>query len=89
MHIANVQLGDGVLLTHPDLVNIYRCRIGEGPKRVATRISYRSGDMWAPHLSVSVSAQAQDRTIQLPRYPQMTRAEQDQLVAALGEAVRH
>lgn len=36
-----------------------------------------------------VSEAAQDRTILLPLYPQMTGAEQDQVVAALGEVVRH
>lgn len=36
-----------------------------------------------------VSEAAQDRTILLPLYPQMTSAEQDQVVAALGEVVRH
>jgi len=35
------------------------------------------------------SEAAQDRTILLPLYPQMTEAEQDLVVAALGEAVRH
>jgi len=32
MPIINVQLGDGVLVTHPDLVNIYGCTIGAGTK---------------------------------------------------------
>src|SRR5262249_37169430 len=36
-----------------------------------------------------ISEDAQDRTILLPLYPQMTDAEQDQVIAALGESVRH
>jgi dTDP-4-amino-4,6-dideoxygalactose transaminase len=36
-----------------------------------------------------VSERAQDRTILLPLYPQMTEAEQDRVVGALREAVRH
>lgn len=36
-----------------------------------------------------VSEAAQDRTILLPLYPQMTEAEQDDVVAGLAEAVRH
>jgi perosamine synthetase len=36
-----------------------------------------------------VSEDAQDRTILLPLYPQMTEAEQDQVVGALKAAVRH
>jgi perosamine synthetase len=39
--------------------------------------------------ALPVSEAAQDRTILLPLYPQMTDAEQDRVVAALGEAVRH
>ena len=35
-----------------------------------------------------VSEDAQDRTILLPLYPQMTEAEQDQVIGALQEAVR-
>lgn len=29
---ANVQLGVGVTIHHPDLVNLYGCRVGEGTK---------------------------------------------------------
>ena len=36
-----------------------------------------------------VSEDAQDRTILLPLYPQMTEAEQDQVIGALQQAVRH
>lgn len=36
-----------------------------------------------------VSEAAQDRTILLPLFPQMTEAEQDEVVAGLAEAVRH
>ncbi|GGJ20002.1 DegT/DnrJ/EryC1/StrS family aminotransferase [Neoroseomonas lacus] len=36
-----------------------------------------------------VSEAAQDRTILLPLFPQMTDAEQDQVVSALGEVIRH
>jgi dTDP-4-amino-4,6-dideoxygalactose transaminase len=36
-----------------------------------------------------VSEHAQDRTILLPLYPQMTEAEQDHVIAGLREAVRH
>jgi dTDP-4-amino-4,6-dideoxygalactose transaminase len=36
-----------------------------------------------------VSEAAQDRTILLPLFPQMTEAEQDQVVAGLADAVRH
>jgi dTDP-4-amino-4,6-dideoxygalactose transaminase len=43
----------------------------------------------AARLPLPVSEAAQDRTILLPLYPQMTEAEQDRVVAALGEAVRH
>ncbi len=32
MPITNAQLGDDVRVTHPDLVNIYRCSIGAGTK---------------------------------------------------------
>jgi acetyltransferase-like isoleucine patch superfamily enzyme len=32
MPITNTELGDGVLVTHPDLVNIYGCTIGAGTK---------------------------------------------------------
>lgn len=32
MPITNVQLGNGVLVTHPDLVNLYGCSIGDGTK---------------------------------------------------------
>jgi dTDP-4-amino-4,6-dideoxygalactose transaminase len=43
----------------------------------------------AARFPLPVSEAAQDRTILLPLYPQMTEAEQDRVVAALGEAVRH
>jgi dTDP-4-amino-4,6-dideoxygalactose transaminase len=36
-----------------------------------------------------ISEDAQDRTILLPLYPQMTEAEQDQVIGALQEALRH
>lgn len=32
MPITNAELGDGVIVTHPDLVNIYGCTIGAGTK---------------------------------------------------------
>jgi len=40
-------------------------------------------------LPLPVSEEAQDRTILLPLYPQMTEEEQDQVVAGLAGAVRH
>ena len=39
--------------------------------------------------ALPVSEDAQDRTILLPLYPQMTEAEQDQVIGALQAAVRH
>jgi len=30
--MSDVQLGDGVILYHPDLVNLYGCKIGSGTK---------------------------------------------------------
>lgn len=32
MPLKNVELGNGVLITHPDLVNLYGCTIGSGTK---------------------------------------------------------
>jgi dTDP-4-amino-4,6-dideoxygalactose transaminase len=43
----------------------------------------------AARFPLPVSEAAQDRTILLPLYPQMTEAEQDRVVTVLSEAVRH
>ncbi|MBW6397550.1 N-acetyltransferase [Roseomonas sp. HJA6] len=32
MPLINVQLGDGTVITHPDLVNLYGCSVGEGTR---------------------------------------------------------
>ena len=32
MPIVNVVQGEGVIVTHPDLVNLYGCRIGAGTR---------------------------------------------------------
>jgi dTDP-4-amino-4,6-dideoxygalactose transaminase len=43
----------------------------------------------AARFPLPVSEAAQDRTILLPMFPQMTDSEQDEVVAGLAEAVRH
>jgi len=30
----DVQLGEGVVIFHPDLVNLYGCKVGDGQDRV-------------------------------------------------------
>lgn len=52
MPVTDCELADDVLLTHPDLVNIYRCRIGKG-SRVGPFVEIQKGAVIGERCKIS------------------------------------
>lgn len=52
MPVTSCDLADDVVLTHPDLVNVYRCRIGEG-SRVGPFVEIQKGVVIGERVKVS------------------------------------
>jgi UDP-2-acetamido-3-amino-2,3-dideoxy-glucuronate N-acetyltransferase len=48
----DVELGDGVVVHHPDLVNLYGCRVGEGT-RIGTFVEIQSDVVVGAHCKIS------------------------------------
>ncbi len=52
MPIVNVDLGDGAVVVHPDLVNLYGCSIGAGTK-VGTFVEVQKGSVIGARCKIS------------------------------------
>ena len=52
MPIVNVERGDNVVITHPDLVNIYDCSIGSG-SRIGPFVEIQKGSVIGRNCKIS------------------------------------